>query len=467
LPRPRTLLAIGPDDADAAALAWLETSGAFRFVRLPQLDDACDPERCDPAAAVEKALEELGPDPSLDGVVAFDDYPGSLLAVAIAERLRVPGPNLTSSLLCHHKLWSRLIQSRVIPEAVPTFQAIDPQRVYRPGELQLPFPFWLKPVKASLSFLGFRIGSFRDFERACAAVRAELPSFVAAFDRIVAIAGGAPAGLPNVSGGWLIAEAFIAGRQCTLEGFVHSRRFSVLGVVDSIRLRNRVSFTRFDYPSSLPARTQRAMADLCARYLRAIDFDRGLFNAEFFVPPGHGTPMLIEVNPRFCAQFADLYERVDGRSGYAVLAELAAGGRPTPVKRRGAFRHAAIFVLRRRDDAILTRAPSDLEALHRDFPDAALELLVKPGERLSMATGQDSYTFRYALLRLGGRSRRELMRRFRIAQALLPFEFARVPVATDAKIAVAPGSPPNSPPRSSDGSPRGHETSPIEARAIP
>ena len=49
------------------------------------------------------------------GIIGFDDYPGTLLARAIGERLGLPGPSLRASVLCSHKAWCRVVQQRVAP----------------------------------------------------------------------------------------------------------------------------------------------------------------------------------------------------------------------------------------------------------------------------------------------------------------------------------------------------------------
>jgi hypothetical protein len=108
-----------------------------------------------------------------------------------------------------------------------------------------------------------------------------------------------------------------------------------------------------------------------------------------------------------------------------VLLELAAGRDPGFRRRAGRDRVAGSFVLRRRTDGVVTRAPTaaDLAAVEARFPDAYVDLLALPGERLS-ELAQDAYSFRYALINLGAASRAQLHARYREAAAMLPYEFA-------------------------------------------
>jgi hypothetical protein len=343
------------------------------------------------------------------GVVAFDDYPASLLAVAVAEKLKLPGPSLASVVACSNKAWSRLLQAGAAPEAVPRFQIIDPHRSHRPADLRLEFPFWLKPVIFDvLSGLSHRF--LADFEEAVALSRAGLPAYSAAFQELMDMARPSiPGDAANVRADWLIAEELLSGRQCTLDGMMSAGELTLMGVVDSIRLPNRVSFARFDYPSHLRRATQERMVDIARRALRHIGFDNGLFNIEFFVDDRGGEPKIIEINPRFSPQFSDLFEKVDGTLTHQYVVEMATGEQPPVMRRRGRHRIAASCVLRVARDHIVTRAPTarDIARLQSAIPDAHVYVTTKTGDRLSEAA-QDSYSYRYGLIHLGARDRRDL-----------------------------------------------------------
>jgi len=426
---PRLVLTVGLAPHDAYWLARIDRPERFRYVALGDFAQADNPELCRPRAFVAAAVRQarrLGERPA--GVVAFDDYPASLLALAVARELGLPGPSLAAAVACSHKAWSRVLQRAAAPSAVPRFQVIDPHRVYRPGDLELPFPFWLKPVKSSMSYLGFRIAGFADFERALAASRAGLPRYTAAFGELMKMAPPRlPAGAARIGADWLIAEELLAGRQCTLDGMMRGGRMNVIGVVDSIRLPNRVSFARFDYPSALPGALQDSMGAIAERVLRRIGFDDGLFNIEFFVDSRHGRPMIIEINPRFSPQFSDLFQKVDGTLTHQYVVELATGEAPSLTRRAGRHRVAASCVLRSDTDLLVKRAPGqrDVARVEAALPDAHVSVLAGTGDRLS-DLAQDSYTFRYGLIHLGARDKTDLQGKLRRAKRLLRYEFAPV-----------------------------------------
>lgn len=408
------ILMIGVSSKEEGWLSRIKDPGRFRFKDLGSFAEADDPGLCRPQQFVRQAVAKARRSfPKAAGVVAFDDYPASLLSLAIANRLNLPGASLQSALACGHKAWSRVLQRAAAPGSVPRFQIIDPSRDYRLGDLKLPFPFWLKPVKGAMSFLGSRINNLDDLDRAVAKARRELPPYARAFNEIL---GMSPARLngrnASVKGDWLIAEELMSGKQCTLDGLMEHGRFHLLGIVDSVRLSNRMSFGRFELPSRLPRRVQQQLAAIAERVMRTLGYLHGLFNMEFFADPRGGEPKIIEINPRLSPQFTDLYDKIHGRSLHQYVVEAAAGLPVSMIKDEGAFACAASCVLRRSEDCYVRRLPSqrDLQRLQRSMPGTHVEFTAERGDRLSDLM-QDSYSFRYGWINLGAKSRKDLKRR--------------------------------------------------------
>jgi hypothetical protein len=100
-----------------------------------------------------------------DGVIGYDEYPTSTLVPVLNEQC---GLNLLSSssvIKCEHKYWSRLEQKQSIPEHVPNFCLFDPFDSSSYNSIPLKFPFWIKPVKAYSSYLGFKIKNKADLQK--------------------------------------------------------------------------------------------------------------------------------------------------------------------------------------------------------------------------------------------------------------------------------------------------------------
>jgi biotin carboxylase len=352
-------------------------------------------------------MARLGP--YADGVMGSNDATAHLAAV-LAERLGLPGPGRAAFMRCHDKLACRRAQAEIVPEATPAFAPVelDDPDVAAP----LPYPFFLKPVTAHLSQLAYRIDGPDDFAAALAAARAQIDD-ITAYDRA----------LEGRTFRTLVAEELLDGDLVTFEGFMSRGRMTPIGVTDAVLHPNGISFLRFEYPSVLPDEIQARMADVAARLMPALGFDGALFNIEFFVR-ADGSLAIVEVNGRMASQFAPLVKAVHGVSSYELQLDLAAGRVPElPPRREGIF--AASFVLRAYEDAVVRAVPDPTEVLER-FGHAHVEVLVRPGQRLS-ENDDDVVSHRLALVALAGPDRDSVLRRYAEAARMMPFELGHVP----------------------------------------
>lgn len=417
------LLAVGISDEDRAQLHRLAGPGGLDLLETGTYDEASDPYVCRPKDYIARAVAFARTQPRIDGVIGVEDFPPSLLVPAICRELGLPGLDFTAAVRCEHKGWSRVLQRQLVPDSTPRFALVDLDRPAGLDELGVGRPFWLKPIKSYLSYLGFRIGDQATYRQALAQAAEKLPPFLGSFIELVEDA--APRAELGRGRQWMLAEELMSGVQCTLDGYVHGGEVTVLGVVDSIRFANKVSFKRFQYPSSLPARVQAQMADVARKLMPGLGFDHGMFNIEFFWDPKRPAPMVIEVNDRLSMQFADLFEKVDGINSYRILMDLACGRKPDHGRRQGRYRAAASFVLRGFEDKLCLAVPSDedIARAERDIPDTVVMVRAIPGMRLSELP-QDSYSFRHGLINLGGRDLADMQAKLARVLEMLPFRFA-------------------------------------------
>lgn len=358
----------------------------------------------------------------LSGVMASDDYPGSIVSAALAHELGFPGPSPEVVLRCQHKFYGRLAQRESVPEAVPDFALVDPCNIEAAAS-RLRFPVFVKPVKSFFSLFARRVHDRHGLESLAHAARDHFASFVKPLDQLIAKYA------PSIGhgGGYLLAEAPLEGVQVTFEGCVFRGEMRAIGIVDSTMYPGTISFARFEYPSALPHEVQGRMADIARRFVRHIGFDNGLFNIEMMYDRAQDRIGIIEVNPRMCPQFADLMEKVNGVNTYEIALSIAAGREPVVRRPTALFAVAASVVARVFDDRLVRRIPSHAQRsrLAESFPDARLKVLCREGHRLSEEL-QDGNSYRYALLNLGGDSREHIAARYAEAMRLLHFELQAV-----------------------------------------
>jgi biotin carboxylase len=356
----------------------------------------------------EKQLQEA--DPAPDAIVGYMDFPVSTILPILTGRLGLPGLDLRAMLKCEHKYWSRLEQQAVVPDFIPRFQLVDPFLDSPETQLELEYPFWLKPVKSAGSYLGFRIDDEAAFHRAVAEIREHINRIAEPFDRILEYIE-LPDNIAAVGGHYCLAEALLTGDMCTLEGYVHQGEVHVHGVVDSVREANSSSFARYQYPSQMPQSVTERMEEVARKTLQRIGFDGSAFNIEFFWDSSTDKVSLLEINTRIAQHHSDLFDKVHGVSNHQVAVELALGHNPKFPAARGRFNCAAAFWLRRHEDAWVADVPSGqtLAAIAEEYPGTYVELDVHPGMWLSELHDQDSYSYVLALIYVGADTHEQLM----------------------------------------------------------
>jgi ATP-grasp domain-containing protein len=339
-----------------------------------------------------------------DGVVGTKDR-SALLAALLADRAELPGPTPAALVNCQHKAESRALHAAVAPAATPCFTVVR-----RPGDAPpaCPPPWFAKPIVGRLSQGARRVDEPSEF-----AELEDPTGYAAAYARIAEHAGVAA---ESVQG--FLVEELARGAEVTLEGYVFAGRVTVVGITDSVMYPGTNSFQRFEYPSALPSDREEELSELARRVLPALGFDGGFFNMEFVVP-AEGPATIIEVNGRIASQFAPLLQALHGRSTYDALFSLATGRDPAwQAERPDGV--AVSYVLRSFTDAFVESVPEQEEGV---------EILVRPGLRLSEQGTNDVESFRVAIVYGACETRAEAVERCRARLRRLRFQLASVLVA--------------------------------------
>jgi len=365
---------------------------------------------------------------SIDGIGAYLDFPVTTMLPILCARLGRRGPGLESLLKCEHKYWSRLVQKEVIPQHIPRFQAFDPFTDNAWEKIGLAEPFWIKPIKACGSMLGFHIETREQFEDAISIIREQIHQISEPFDYILQQAE-LPREVKEVAGHFFLAEGIIRGWQCTLEGYVIDGDIRPLGFIDSLRYENGISFFRYEYPSVLPDTVQRKMFSIAESVIAHTGLDNCAFNIEFFYNLEQDTIWLVEINPRVSQSHSDIFQKVDGQSNQQVTVQVACGERPDFPHGQGEFACAAKFYWRIfSGDARVTRVPTreEIREVEERYPGTVIHPQVKEGIKLSDLLEQDSYSYAICHLFIGGRDRKELLDIYMHCTEMLPFEFSTI-----------------------------------------
>ncbi len=373
----------------------------------------------DPEKFVEKLIAQFGT--RIAVVLSTHEQFGALCAALLSERLKLPGTPVDAVLRAQHKAIARDLHAKAMPGAVPVFQVFTFGQD-AVAQVSLPYPFFVKPVKAAYSVLAKKIDSPAELR-----AHTDFPAFDQYIIRRLTLPFNHIARKrlnTTIDGDYMMAETLMTGAQVNVDGFACQGEITILGTIDAVMYPGTHAFMRFELPSRLSqAAIEKCEALACAA-LKALDFAHGIFNVELFWDEATQRASIIEVNPRMAAQFADLYEKVHGINLFEMLTELNLGHAVKWQPYAGQYGAAASFVYRVFDETPkFPPSGVQLENLRRRYPDAIFTADFKYG---ASRTREQRWlgSHRYALLNLGGKDHDDLMVQFARANADLNFDIA-------------------------------------------
>jgi hypothetical protein len=419
----KNVFIVGLDGFNREKLERLPQAAECDFHAALDISDIRNVDHYDMEALIDKAVATMeGFDGTVDAVASYYDFPGTVLVPILAQRFGLPGPSLEAILKCENKYWSRLEQQKAIPDHIPQFRVFDPFDEQAWQRINLLPPFWIKPIKSFRSFLAFQINDERQFHEVMAVCQ-ERGDFIGGPFRHLMQHFDIPQEIAQMPESF-VAESPIGGAQCTLEGYVHNGTVTVYGVVDSVRGQDSSSFSRYEYPSSLPLEITHRMMDVARTAIGQIGLDNCPFNVEFFYDQTADQVWLLEINPRISQAHTDMFEKVHGHSHHSVMLDLALGRKPVPMERKGRFNLSAHFMLRTFHSGTVRRVPSPeaMQRLSQRQPGTVVKLAVRPGQHLSELQGQDMYSFELAHVFIGGRDQPDILDKYDEALGVLQFD---------------------------------------------
>lgn len=420
---PKNIFYVGLDDFHRRSVESMPIAAECRFHTLLDHREVRGLDRdVNVEELLDKARRQLDDfKGSVDGICTYWDFPSSCMVPILCGERGLPSASLEAVLKCEHKYWSLLEQRKVVPNHVPRFQAVDPFDEASIAAIDLPYPYWLKPVKSVNAYLGFKIEDERDLEVAIGRIRRGIQRIAEPFNSVLRMVD-LPPEVRGIDGRFCIASENIAApRQCTAEGWCFGGETTVYGVVDSVRFPGTSTFSRYEYPSTLPKPVLDRIHHICHRVMTQIGYCGSPFNIEFFWDEKSDRLSLLEVNSRISQSHSRLFNHVDGAPNHLVAVELALGRRPSIPYREGKNPVAAKFYLRSFEDGTVVHAPDEaaVERISREIPDVSVQVTVSEGVRLSELKNQESYSFELAWIYVGAQNHDELMDKFERCKELL------------------------------------------------
>lgn len=420
----KNVFVFGLDDFNRKKLASIRDAEDFRFHTLLEPDQVREAKEYSFEALLGEADRQISAfDGRIDGIVTFWDFPSTVIHPILCRKYGLPGPPLQSVIRCEHKYWSRFIQNRVIPEYVPRFHGFDPFDPTSVKQIPLDYPYWIKPVASYSGFLAFKIHNEEELKKRLQQVRDGIGRYARPFAELWPLLDP-PAGAEHVDGQCCIAEKPIQGHQCTVEGYVYQGTAKTYGVIDSYRTKNGVSFHRYQYPSGLPSDVQQKISIGSRRLMEHLGYNNAAFNVEWMWDSNAEKLRILEINSRISQSHSDLFEKVNGVSNHEVPVKLAVGQEPRMRSRNGKYDLAAEVFIRQDEDGVVRKAPTpeEVRRVEARVPGTTVKIGVAEGMRLSDVLDQDAYSYRLAVVYVGGRHQTEILKKANQVESLLEFE---------------------------------------------
>ena len=353
------------------------------------------------------AVESLDGPP--DAIVGFWNFPVTCITPLLAKEYNLPHLPIDALVKCEHKYLGRKEQMKIIPENVPDYNLVNPFGENPFKDVEIDFPFWLKPVVSFASQLCFKVHKREEFDKYISMIKEKIHRFADPINYVMDKAT-VPDYMNNIDGYYCIAEQAIQGKQCTIEGQVNEGKIGFTGVFDSLRHLYHETFFSYEYPSVLDNRVIDEMEKISSSLLSGIGYDNSSFNIEFFFDEENDQLWLLEINPRISQSHSDPFLKVDGEPNHKPMVEVALGEEPSLPSREGEFNVAAKFYYRVFEDGVVTNIPDihDIENIRKVLPDMKIKIWVEEGTRLSDMYDQDSYSYKLASVYLGADSKEEL-----------------------------------------------------------
>ncbi|MGM0423783.1 MAG: ATP-grasp domain-containing protein [Thermodesulfobacteriota bacterium] len=377
------------------------------------------------AVYLQRSIELIQENPGLyQGIVGSHDS-SAILAAILAEQTGHIGTSVHSIINSQNKYLCRRIQQQVVPEHTPGFcLALD----YLQDQSLLQEPFFIKPVRANISFGSHQVNSAEELQFYIGQESRDIAHYNQYYLEALGLYAEylTPLNLETCNN--FLCEELVQGEQVTVDGFIYQGQVYIFGLTKACYYPGTNSFSHHIFPYSFSPELDAEIEETLRRLIPALGLNNTFFNVELRAEPEKNDFKIIEVNSRIAFQFAKAIQAVRGFDPLHLLCELAVGRFPgLENKSTESFKYCFNFELHSFSDQRILRTPtqSGYTQIQMLYPEVHIRNLIQEHSNLSDYK-HNPQSFRYCILDIPGNSEEEIMRKKEHIVSLLNYEFQEV-----------------------------------------
>jgi len=370
-----------------------------------------------------QTIQTINHNPEMyDGIVGTHDS-SAVFAALLAQETGKTFASVQSIINCQNKYISRRIQKKLVSEHTPNFcLALDYLR--DPGQLKT--PFFIKPVRANISFGTHRIEGPEQLEYFIGLESQDIAFFNTYYLEALSISSKNHNALNLATCNSFLCENLISGDQVTVDGYIFQGSIHLFGFTKAVYHPKTNTFSHHIFPFALSSELESRIRSALGVLIPGLGLDNSFFNVELRVEESASRFSIIEVNSRIAFQFAKTIQTVTGIDPLHMLCDVAVGKEPSlsPVAAHRPSKFCYNFELHSFTDAWVLHTPtqSAYEEIKLKYPEVTVRNLIQENTLLSEFK-HNPESYRYCVLDIPGDSEEEIMSAYQEVTSILNYAF--------------------------------------------
>lgn len=389
-----------------------------------------------------QTIERINHNPEIyDGIVGVHDSSAVFAAIIAQETGNFFAP-VKGVVTSQNKYLCRRIQKTSTPDCAANYcLALDYLR--NPSRLEI--PFFIKPVRANISFGTHKIDSPEQLEFYIGHESMDIARFNQYYLDALSFNSNYHNALNIATCNSFLCEEFISGNQVTMDGYICKGEVFFFGITKAEFYPRTNSFSHHEFPYQFSSKLDVLIKKNLTILIPALGIDNSFFNVELRADEKNETFKVIEVNSRIAFQFAKTIESVTGVDPLHMLCDIAVGRKPEQkvnMDIESEFQFCYNFELHAFSDARILHTPTQIvyDEVALKYPEVSIRNLIHENAHLSdFKHNPESY--RYCIIDVPGNSREEIMLKYENVVTMLGYKFDIVS-KNSSLAAKTPGRPP-------------------------